>query len=446
VVVVGAGATGVSAALALLEHGKRVLVVDPVVEKSSQGLVAALPISLRRRPALRHWLARASGQLLQSQCYAWDEDPAGFVSDRDLPYGGEGFVWVRGARLGGRMSLNGHGRKFPRFDAHELQATVAQSVSHWPLELASLTSHYAALEELLAIRQPPVGVVERGLATMWPGSSAQTLPIGDFSAALKKFQSHKNLIFLRDARVSHLNFSANTGQLESFTWTTCATGALNTTEASCVFLAASPFESNRILLASQLRGAHPQLGRCVMDHVKSTIEFPWADRTPTAPCDFYVSHQGPRSGLTFGVQAYCGGDSRMRLSAFGPMQPRLENFLELQTESCDAWGLRTLRIVCEHGAHDRDLAEDQREFLEIAARGASRARTLAPGLACHEAGGLRMGWDASTSVVDPSLRLWNHNGVYVVDASVFPSVGRLNPTLTAMALARRAALHWIQCG
>ena len=136
----------------------------------------------------------------------------------------------------------------------------------------------------------------------------------------------------------------------------------------------------------------------------------------------------------------------MRLSAFGPMQPRLENFLELQTESCDAWGLRTLRIVCEHGAHDRDLAEDQREFLEIAARGASRARTLAPGLACHEAGGLRMGWDASTSVVDPSLRLWNHNGVYVVDASVFPSVGRLNPTLTAMALARRAALHWIQCG
>jgi choline dehydrogenase-like flavoprotein len=56
----------------------------------------------------------------------------------------------------------------------------------------------------------------------------------------------------------------------------------------------------------------------------------------------------------------------------------------------------------------------------------------------HLMGTCRMGRDAGSSVIDPGLRLHGHPNCFVLGASVFPSVGTANPTLTLAALSLRA--------
>ena len=57
----------------------------------------------------------------------------------------------------------------------------------------------------------------------------------------------------------------------------------------------------------------------------------------------------------------------------------------------------------------------------------------------HQAGTLRFGTDARTSVLDVDCRAHDLDNVYVADASFFPSIGSVNPTLTIIANALRVA-------
>ena len=57
----------------------------------------------------------------------------------------------------------------------------------------------------------------------------------------------------------------------------------------------------------------------------------------------------------------------------------------------------------------------------------------------HQMGSCRMGSDPASSVADPRGQLHDTPGVWVGDASAFPSASGTNPMLTIMALARRTA-------
>jgi choline dehydrogenase-like flavoprotein len=57
----------------------------------------------------------------------------------------------------------------------------------------------------------------------------------------------------------------------------------------------------------------------------------------------------------------------------------------------------------------------------------------------HQMASCRMGASAATSVVDPEHRVWGTRGLYVADASVFPTSSGVNPMLTIMGIAHRAA-------
>ena len=59
--------------------------------------------------------------------------------------------------------------------------------------------------------------------------------------------------------------------------------------------------------------------------------------------------------------------------------------------------------------------------------------------ALHQMGSCRMGADPATSVADPWGQLHDTPGVWIGDASAFPSASGTNPMLTTMALARRTA-------
>ncbi|WP_020104785.1 GMC oxidoreductase [Nocardia sp. 348MFTsu5.1] len=61
----------------------------------------------------------------------------------------------------------------------------------------------------------------------------------------------------------------------------------------------------------------------------------------------------------------------------------------------------------------------------------------------HQAGTCRFGDDPATSVLDVNCKAHELDNLYVVDTSFFPSIGAVNPALTAMANAIRVGEHLI---
>jgi choline dehydrogenase-like flavoprotein len=59
----------------------------------------------------------------------------------------------------------------------------------------------------------------------------------------------------------------------------------------------------------------------------------------------------------------------------------------------------------------------------------------------HQAGTARFGTDPATSVLDVNCKAHELDNLYLVDTSFFPSIGAVNPALTAMANAIRVGEH-----
>jgi len=62
----------------------------------------------------------------------------------------------------------------------------------------------------------------------------------------------------------------------------------------------------------------------------------------------------------------------------------------------------------------------------------------------HQVGTVRFGTDPATSVLDVNCKAHELDNLYVVDTSFFPSIGAVNPALTAMANAIRVGDHLLE--
>jgi choline dehydrogenase-like flavoprotein len=62
----------------------------------------------------------------------------------------------------------------------------------------------------------------------------------------------------------------------------------------------------------------------------------------------------------------------------------------------------------------------------------------------HQAGTVRFGLDPDSSVLNADCRAHELDNLYVVDTSFFPSIGAVNPALTAMANALRVGDHLLE--
>jgi choline dehydrogenase-like flavoprotein len=62
----------------------------------------------------------------------------------------------------------------------------------------------------------------------------------------------------------------------------------------------------------------------------------------------------------------------------------------------------------------------------------------------HQAGTCRFGTDPATSVLNTDCRAHELDNLYVVDTSIFPSIGAVNPALTAMANSLRVGDHLLE--
>lgn len=61
----------------------------------------------------------------------------------------------------------------------------------------------------------------------------------------------------------------------------------------------------------------------------------------------------------------------------------------------------------------------------------------------HQAGTARFGHDAATSVLDENCKAHEVDNLYVVDSSIFPSIGAVNPALTVIANSLRVGEHLV---
>jgi choline dehydrogenase-like flavoprotein len=125
--------------------------------------------------------------------------------------------------------------------------------------------------------------------------------------------------------------------------------------------------------------------------------------------------------------------------------------VRLDPSVTDADGVPVARV--SGGLHANDLA-GQRLLGERAADWlrAAGARTVVPygpppadrpSAGQHQAGTCRMGTDPRSSVTDPSGRVWGHDNLRVVDASVHVTNGGVNPVLTVFANALRVMHEWL---
>ncbi len=132
------------------------------------------------------------------------------------------------------------------------------------------------------------------------------------------------------------------------------------------------------------------------------------------------------------------------ITGFGEVLPRWENFVELDPEMKDVFGIPVLRIHFSDAENERAMIKDMGvsagEMLEAA--GAKNIKTYAhpsaPRWAMHEAGMARMGQDPKKSVLNQFQQSHDVTNLFVMDASSFPSNPCQNPTLTIMTLAVRS--------
>jgi choline dehydrogenase-like flavoprotein len=326
------------------------------------------------------------------------------------------------------------------------------------------------------------GECERGCHTAsYFNSPAVTLPV---AARTGRFT------LISDAVVSHVTMG-NEARATGVYYIDRTTKAHREARAKVVVLAASALESTRILLNSRSRrfpngvgGSSGVLGHYLMDHFTvqgaggELASLRSSQREPTGnPCGFlipkYVNAVGPRNNDFLRGYRF-DGDSRQQLyqhaasvpgfgkewrnkvrqeipysfgmGAQGECLPRYDNYVALNPEKRDAWGIPILHINASYGENEHAMAKAMRQeigeafdALKVKNARPPRENLSAFGKNIHECGTARMGDDPKKSVLNRYNQVHDVKNVFVTDGAAFVTQGCYEPTLTIMAVSARAA-------
>lgn len=129
----------------------------------------------------------------------------------------------------------------------------------------------------------------------------------------------------------------------------------------------------------------------------------------------------------------------------GETIPKETNYLALDKDQKDEWGIPLMKFNVAYDDNDEKMIKDFTEqftemfekagFTDIKATDSKQA----PGLDIHEMGGVRMGRDPKTSLLNAWNQLHACPNVLVTDGACMTSTSTQNPSLTYMAIAARAA-------
>lgn len=144
------------------------------------------------------------------------------------------------------------------------------------------------------------------------------------------------------------------------------------------------------------------------------------------------------------------GPWQMRSHMMGETIPKEENRVSLDSEQTDDWGMPLLKMNVEYDENDEkmivDFHEQFAEMFEMAGFNNIKKQDSkqAPGLDIHEMGGVRMGNDPSTSLLNKWNQLHSCNNVFVTDGACMTSTATQNPSLTYMAITARACNYAVK--
>ncbi len=276
-------------------------------------------------------------------------------------------------------------------------------------------------------------------------------------------------------------------------------------ELNCelIILCASTISTLRILINSEkdftkkgFKDSSGKLGKYLMDHIsickffsmpkfqskedKSTIK----EGTLSGAGSFFIpfgSELPNKSNIDF-LRGYgtWGAIDRLGLPKFlqknpcesvgflishGEVLPKESNKIEL-SDKVDQWDIPIPKISFEWSDNEHKMVEHMKKTIQDSInvvngkqqkieeiykipylKNLSRqsialsGKTPPPGYYIHEVGGARMGNNEEESVIDEWNRLWRCKNVIVADGSCWPTSAWQSPTLTMMAICRRACLN-----
>jgi choline dehydrogenase-like flavoprotein len=129
----------------------------------------------------------------------------------------------------------------------------------------------------------------------------------------------------------------------------------------------------------------------------------------------------------------------------GETIPKETNHVRLSMELKDEWGIPQLITSVDYDDNDiksmNDFIAQGSEMLSAAGckNIVSNDTKQAPGLDIHEMGGVRMGKDPKTSLLNEFNQMHLCKNVFVTDGACMVSTSTQNPSLTFMAITARAA-------
>ncbi|MCJ8167338.1 GMC family oxidoreductase [Pontibacter sp. E15-1] len=134
----------------------------------------------------------------------------------------------------------------------------------------------------------------------------------------------------------------------------------------------------------------------------------------------------------------------------GETIPKESNYVALDQALTDPYGMPQLKVSISYDENDEKMTQDYIEqmtemftvagFTNIQAKDSKQA----PGLDIHEMGGVRMGHDPKTSLLNKWNQLHACKNVFVTDGASMTSTSTQNPSLTYMAFTARAVDYAVQ--
>lgn len=319
-------------------------------------------------------------------------------------------------------------------------------------------------------------------------------PLGGYfsslAATLPAARETGNLTIMTDSIVQKVDYDPATGRATGVRVADRLTKEGRVFTARLIFLNASSINTAAILLNSAsdtmprgLANGSDQVGRNLMDHVscKAIVgRYPGFDDVHD-PADRPTGIYIPRYAHTterdkpylrgFGLQGGAGRTRRIEARAlggsereddepgrkpwtislmpFGEVLPNPNNRVTLSRARVDAWGMPIPIIDAANGPNEyammREAARDAAEMLkaagcvDITPWEEAGAVLTPPGDRIHEMGTARMGRDPSTSVLNGWGQAHEVPNLFISDGAAMTSSASMNPSLTYMALAARAA-------
>ena len=484
VIVIGSGPCGAIAAQELVRQGLHVILLESGRNLPGGSLVRILGRNVFRR---EHEEGLVNGKLHVS---SGDPDAQWWYN---LSPGGLSNQW-KGA--------------VPRFAPEDFQEGERLHARYrWPISYQELVPFYEQIERLLVVtsdqRAVPnlpacVPTYTRQLSEDWQhvaeyaacrGQGLTVLPLADGPSSMAvgrstAFNSYTNIIqpllksprfqFITGAHTLQLEYSETKKQVAGVVYFDRATQSRHRLEAAAVVVAGGALNSTKLLFDSACK-EFPQglgnntglLGRYLHDHPRDwwtfDLEKPLSRPSPSA----YLTRMPYHTSLPLMATSWTIGlipSAREKLLSFTPLKghtfavqvlgtmiPTEQNYVHPHAAGKDEFGLPLLDLCIQYDAEVVKNMVTAREHLlsileDAGYHGALRnlPTHIVPGESVHYGGTVRMHESPEYGMLDGLNRLHEVPNLLVVDASCFTTGPEKNPTLTAMAIAMRAA-HRLAC-